>query len=83
MRRSHRSDTARTPDGSPLSPALSHRAARLCCIPRARRSAVRSYTAFIDHLGIPSLDMAFWPDAAYGVCACAGVSTLARLTHAG
>ena len=25
------------------------------------------YTAFIDHLGIPSLDMAFWPDAAYGV----------------
>jgi len=25
------------------------------------------YTAFIDHLGIPSLDMAFWPEAAYGV----------------
>lgn len=25
------------------------------------------YTAFIDHLGIPSLDMAFWPGAAYGV----------------
>ena len=24
-------------------------------------------TAFIDHLGIASLDLAFWPGAAYGV----------------